>query len=55
MAGLALADCEELRGDAIEQEVTWSTGASPGASAGQPVRLRFALKNADLFSFRFVG
>jgi hypothetical protein len=51
--GLALDDCEELSGDAIERVVVWKTGADPGRHAGRAVRLRFALRHADLFSFRF--
>ena len=52
--GLALADCRELRGDAIEEPAAWTAGGNLGALAGKPVRLRFALRDADLFSFRFV-
>ncbi len=48
-----LTDCTELRGDAIEQTVAWKAGADLGSLAGKPIRLRFELKNADLFSFRF--
>ncbi len=51
--GLALADCVALRGDAIEQPVTWKSGVTPGPHAGRPVRLRFALQHADLFSLQF--
>ncbi len=51
--GFALADGTELRGDAIDQPVTWKAGADVGKLAGKPVRLRFELKDADLYSFRF--
>jgi hypothetical protein len=51
--GLTLADCKPLRGDQIEQTVTWKDGAGVGRLAGKPVRLRFRLKDADVFSFRF--
>ena len=53
--GLALADSTELHGDEIDRTVTWETGVSPGRYAGQVVRLRFALRHADLFSFQFTG
>jgi len=53
LEGLSLADCAELRGDVIEREVVWKTGVDPGRYAGRAVRLRFALRHADLFSFRF--
>lgn len=33
--------------------VRWGRGENLGALAGRPVRLRFALKDADLYAFRF--
>ena len=52
LPGFTLADCVPLVGDHIEQAVSWK-GASLAALAGQPVRLRFQLQDADLFSLRF--
>lgn len=37
-----------------EQEVKWSGGADLGKWAGKPVRLRFEMLNAALYSFQFV-
>jgi hypothetical protein len=54
LEGLTLTDCKPLRGDEIDQHVTWRSGVTPGVYAGRPVRLRFQLKHADLFSFQFV-
>jgi len=51
--GFALGDCDELFGDSLERVVTWSGNADVSALAGTPVRLRFALCDADLFAFRF--
>ena len=51
--GFSLADCEKVQGDGIQLEVKWKSGRDLGALAGTPVRLRFHLKYADLFSFRF--
>jgi hypothetical protein len=51
--GLALEDCVEVIGDEIERVVRWKGEADLGRLAGAPVRLRFALKDADVFSFRF--
>ena len=51
--GFALADCPDHFGDSVERVVTWKGGADVGALAGRPVRLRFQLKDADLYSFRF--
>ena len=45
--------CSEIYGDAIEQVVTWKDGSDVSRFAGRPVRLRFVLKDADLFAFRF--
>jgi len=51
--GFALADCPETFGDAIERTVRWKAGPDVSRLAGRPVRLRFVLKDADLYSFRF--
>jgi len=53
LPGLSLEDCPVLFGDRIEGEVRWAGGGDISAHAGKPVRLRFALKDADLYSFRF--
>ena len=55
LKGLTLNDCKPLRGDEIDRPVTWWSGLTPGDYAGKPVRLRFQLKHADLFSFRFAA
>jgi len=51
--GFALADCPEVFGDALERVVTWKGGSDLARLAGQPVRLRFHLKDADLYAIRF--
>lgn len=53
--GFALADCEEVFGDSVDGVVPWKTDADLGALSGQTVRLRFELKDADLYSFRFTA
>jgi len=52
--GYSLADCTEIYGDKIERAVEWG-GGDVGKLAGKPVRLRFVLKDADLFAFGFKG
>ncbi|MBC7367991.1 MAG: hypothetical protein H7343_14460 [Undibacterium sp.] len=47
------ADCDELIGDEIARTVTWHGHADLSALAGRPVRLRFVLRDADLYSLRF--
>ncbi|GEP42605.1 hypothetical protein [Brevifollis gellanilyticus] len=51
--GFTLTDAEAQFGDSIERVVTWKSGADVSALTGKPVRLRFVLKDADLYSFRF--
>jgi len=51
--GYALADCPEFIGDEINRVVAWSGGPGVAGLAGKVVRLRFALKDADLYSLRF--
>jgi hypothetical protein len=51
--GFTLADCDPVFGDAIERAVTWKGSTDVSALAGQPIKLRFKLKDADLFAFQF--
>jgi hypothetical protein len=53
VAGFALADCPPIVGDAVEQAVHWSGNADLNSLAGKPVRLRFVMREADLYSLRF--
>ena len=50
--GFSLDDCPEKFGDEIEGVIGWN-GADLGSLAGTPVRLRFVLKDADLYAYRF--
>ena len=51
--GFSLDDCVEVLGDDLERVVRWRDGRELGGLAGTPIRLRFVLRDADLFSFRF--
>lgn len=51
--GFALTDCHLQYGDQLDRVVSWKSGTDVRRLAGQPVRLRFELKDADLYSFRF--
>ena len=53
LPGYSLTQCDEIFGNSLKRAVTWKSNAQVGAIAGQPVRLRFELKDADLFSLRF--
>ncbi len=50
--GFTLAECPEIIGDEIERIVAWKQGADVGRLVGHPVRLRVAMKDANLYSFR---
>lgn len=51
-SGAVVATSRELFGDAIDERVAWASGA-PGSLAGQCMRLRFRLLDADVYSFKF--
>lgn len=53
LPGYGLEECEEFIGDRIEHRIAWKQGSEVSRLAGQPVRLRFVMKEADLFSLRF--
>lgn len=53
LPGFSLADCEAIFGDELARVVKWKNGADLRALAGTPVRLRFVMEDADLFSLRF--
>ncbi len=54
LPGFGLDDGTPIVGDQIGQFVAWK-GGSLSPLAGQPVRLRFVLRDADLYSFQFTA
>jgi hypothetical protein len=52
--GFTLDDCPEIIGDEIARVVTWRQGPDVGRFDGLPIRLRFVMKDADLFALRFM-
>lgn len=53
LPGFTLADAREQIGDDIQRAVHWQKGSDLSPLAGQPVRLRFVMKDADLYSLQF--
>ena len=51
--GFTAADCVSLTGDRVAATVAWKGQRGLAGLSGTPVKLRFVLKNADLFSIRF--
>ena len=51
--GFTLEDSSPLFGDSLERTVTWAKGSDLTSLSGKVVRLRFKIKDADLYSFQF--
>lgn len=53
LPGFSLDDCREQIGSEIDRVVSWKGGNDVSSLAGKTVRLRFVMKDADLFALRF--
>ena len=53
--GFTLDDCSPVYGDALSRNVTWKSGSDVSSLAGKTVRLRFVLRDADLFAIQFTS
>jgi len=53
LPGFTLDDCPPMFGDTIERTVAWKSGSDVSKIVGRVVRLRFVLRDADLYSFCF--
>lgn len=51
--GFTLDDAPQTFGDKIDAPFTWKQGTDIASLAGKPVRLRFVLRDADVYSYRF--
>ncbi len=51
--GFSDVHAAELFGDRISGEYRWKTDSDLSSLAGQPVRMRFHLNDADIFAFQF--
>lgn len=54
LEGFTLSDCHLVFGDELDRVVSWTGGSDVSALAGRPIRVRFVLRDADLYSFQFV-
>lgn len=50
----ALSDAVAVRGNSVRHIVSWKDGTDVSEWAGKPVRLRFVMRNCQLFAFQFV-
>jgi len=51
--GFSLADSQKLIGNEIERAVSWKNGEDVSQLCGKPLRLRFVMKDAHLYSVHF--
>jgi hypothetical protein len=53
LPGFMLADSLDTIGNELDRIVQWKGGSDVSSLAGKPVRLKFVLKDADVFALRF--
>lgn len=53
--GYTLDDCREIIGDRLDHPVSWRGGSTLALDARKAIRIRFVLRDADLFALRFTG
>ena len=53
LPGRSFAECDRINGDELDRVVTWKGQSDLGHADGQPVRLRFRMRSAELFAVRF--
>ena len=51
--GFTIGDCDPIKGDAISEIVSWKTVSDVSQIAGKTIRLRFKMREADLYSLKF--
>ena len=54
IAGLAIEDCPKIVGNRVDRIVSWEGGTDLSRLTGKPVRLRFTMRDADLYAMCFV-
>jgi hypothetical protein len=52
--GFSAEDCDVIYGNELEKTITWKGSSDLSKFNGKPIRLKFVMKDADLYSFRFV-
>lgn len=53
LPGFSMEDCDMLIGDRIDGDVSWHGQKSLSRYIGKPVRLKFQMRDADIYSLRF--
>ena len=52
--GFTAAEADEINGNYVRVPVTWDGNGDVGPLAGKPIRLRFVMRDAKLYSFQFL-
>lgn len=52
LPGFTMAECEPVQGDSLHHCVRWKNNRPLSAATPSPIRIRFTVRNADLYSFR---
>ena len=50
--GFALEDCDEIYGDSVDRAIRWKGNADISKFADQPIRLKFVMRDADLYALQ---
>ena len=50
--GFSIDECVPIIGDRLDGATSWKSGQSLSKLAGTPVRIRFVLQDADLYSLQ---
>ena len=54
VSGYLLDDCDEIyTANEIDRVVKWNGESAVGELAGKPIRMRFVMRDADLYAFQF--
>jgi len=51
--GFVLSDCPEIIGDQVSRVISWKNGSDISKLAGKAIRLKFVMRDADLYSLKF--
>ena len=53
--GYSVADADPIKGNFIEKTVTWNGQSDVSSLAGEPVQVRFVMRDAKLYAFQFAA
>jgi hypothetical protein len=53
LPGFAFGDMDAWFGDGLDMPVTWAQGSDLSHLGRRPIRLRFSLKDADVYGIQF--